>query len=756
MAEKLKHYEDGFTTTTEKDGGREQEAVVNTEPGEVHSPEILAKDVKEIVEEADRKQDQHLLDNYYDKDEMDELYYDKTETNALLEGKQDVIDGDVEAGTVASMLGLDSEGNLVKGSVPSGSVVDSELDIDSTNPVENKAIAQGFADVENGTRVAGKSLTAEQLENVSEESGTVQDEPFIFQATGCDGGLGSTDTAPVAKQLELRGKTYALNQLISDNFDTTTYWSPNRLTISVSNHVLTGVSNANSYPYVSVYHQFPAGQLIQGHTYLQVIQARITSGNCSQFKFMFHSAGTKTILNPTVNTWYTLALIVENNVSNSSAVNALALERTYASTEDIAVGTDSMEVKAPQLFDLTLMFNGNIPTEIINGITNVGGVSGLNISGVAIFNSLFPEPYYAYGSQLVSSQASKLVNIGYNQFDGELEQGRYDLNTGLPAIGYEGYYRSKNKIRVICGQKYTLSRNENTLVYLYEYDVNNNFLGNTYLSTGTTNDITLKQNTAYINFALGSSLATEPTQVCFHLTWDSSRTGYEEYVKKEYDLPNEVLRSAGDVYDEIKPDGTKTVRVGTYTFTGSETFTDYSGSGVSLAMALSNAKTPSANNVVANMIWELGIVSSSNDINNSSLALGEYTVALSTSGYLYIRTTKNSSQLASALQGKTIQFELAEPTTSQVSTFAENVEVDDFGTMQFVSTYPQGNAFFYPADYVLFIDSLYNEVEGDVSNLALKTDLVVSALPSNSEDGTYTLKATKSGTTITYAWVLDE
>ena len=738
MAEKLKHYEDGFTTTTEKDGGREQEAVVNTEPGEVHSPEILAKDVKEIVEEADRKQDQHLLENYYDKDEMDELYYDKTETNALLETKQDVIDGDVESGTVASMLGLDSEGNLVKGSVPSGSVVDSELDPNSTNPVENKAIAQGFADVENGTRVAGKSLTAEQLENVSDESGSTQTSPFNFQATGTDDNTTETPTAPIAKHLELRGNSIAWNQSLDNTY--ASIWNRNRLSQTFSNGVWTFTTTEDSYAFVSAY--IPnIGKLIKGHKYLTCGKIRITSGNCSYIKLQAYNTDLQKVENPTANTWYYLSGIWQNTVETGLQTPIPNFERGYSSTTDIVVDSDTFELKEVMLIDLTLL--------------------GKEYDSVLAFNSDYPLPYYEYNAgQLISCKCNKLITVGYNQFDGETVDGYID-SSGNVVPESNASKSSANFIKAIPGQTYTLEVDktiENK--YIVQYDGNKNIIEKTSTSTSTQ----LKANTQYIKIQYKTSPYDATAKACLHLTWDSSRTGDEEYVKKEYDLPNVELRSAGTVYDEITPDGTKTTRIGVYTFTGSETFIDFSGAGKSLTIELSGAKPTSSDNDIANIKWALGVRVNANSVNNDQ---PEYTVALNTNGRLYIATTKNSSQLASALAGKTIQFELATPTTDTTSTFTENIVVDDFGTMDFVSAFtesasnpivPQGNQFFYPADYVLLLDDLNNYLDDNeisVSGLALKKELLPK-LPSTSEDGTYTLKAIKSGTTITYSWVLDE
>ena len=69
--------------------------------------------------------------------------------------------------------------------------------------------------LENGTIVPNKSRATESIENVSDESGTTQDNPFISQGTGTNNNVDSVDTSPVAKQLEKQGNTVVKNQLVS-------------------------------------------------------------------------------------------------------------------------------------------------------------------------------------------------------------------------------------------------------------------------------------------------------------------------------------------------------------------------------------------------------------------------------------------------------------------------------------------------------------------------------------------------------------
>ena len=76
-----------------------------------------------------------------------------------------------------------------------------------------------------------------------------------------------------------------------------------------------------------------------------------------------------------------------------------------------------------------------------------------------------------------------------------------------------------------------------------------------------------------------------------------------------------------------------------------------------------------------------------------------------------------------------LNYELDEYTTEQGTPFDLNMNCFDYGPMAWLDSesdpvdIPQGCKLFYPADYVLFDDSLVKYTNGDVSKLALKTDI---------------------------------
>ena len=583
------------------------------------------------------------------------------------------------------------------------------------------ASVSGKADIvslENGTLVVAKSLTSKQIENVSDESGSTQDAPFNFQATGTDNNTTETPTAPIAKHLELRGNTVAWNQLFYPRIDLTT--TINGLTITHNSETgvihVQGTTTANTnYRLSDTTYSL---SLLSSHTYL--LKGLKTSGSQNTIDLRFSGS--------LQNKYDTGNGIIFTGLTDTGSINLYVKNGETVNFDVI-----------PQFVDLTLL--------------------GKEYDSVLEFVRDYPLPYYSYNAgELKSASSGKLITIGYNAFDGNLQLGFINQTTGEVEINNSNVIPT-DFIKVVAGQTYSLeaidSTNRNRIIY--EYDENKNYIKNDYLYYPTVS-ITLSNETHYVKFVYPNNDLTR--KISFHLTWDSSRTGYEEYEEWQYKLPNVELRSAGNAYDELKADGTLITRVGSYTFTGNETwewFSEYNfWSCANLLPEGQEMAYPTDNKITSN-----GVV--------VSPITGGRTIRVTTADNPTINGSTNMATLFAS--GTKLYYELDTPTetTDETKAFTENIEVDDFGTMEFVPAsgnvesasnpiVPQGNQFFYPADYVLLIDDLnnyLNENEADTTDLVLRKELLPK-LASNSEDGTYTLKATKSGSTITYAWVKDE
>jgi len=721
MTEKLKHYEDGFTTTTEKDGGREQEAVVNTEPGEVHSPEILAKDVKEIVAEADREQDEHLLENYYDKDEMDELYYDKEETNELLATKQDVIDDEsVESGSVASMLGLDDEGNLVKGSVPAGSVVDEALDVDSTNPVENKAIAQVIDDIKTGQTVVAKAQTAKQLDNVGPDSGTTQEEPFIFQATATENGMSpDTETAPIAKQLEKQGNSVVVNQLVKNpDFSSEGEWarsSSDYGTLSISSGVATwtcttqptafhqtgivGSSNYMSIPY--------------NHKVLAIARVRSSIAHTVAIYGMIGGENTYYYANSvSANTWTLLIGLISDRASADKVITR-AKVCFSGDISDVAVNT-TLEVDYCYFIDLT---QWGFTADELTDITTTPSHFFRYYAGSLAYNA----------GTLTNANSRYLDCIGRNQFDEVWQTGTID-NTGA-ITSSSSYCVSTNLQRLIPGAEYHIRKNSGYNLWFYYYDKDGNYIPPYSSSIGASQKITgIPSNAFYYRIVwAGTTYANDITISLYY----EDGTGYDQYypyVKNSYDTGTETLLSAGSVRDVKLPSGEITHKVDTLTLDGSSdegwslqgTETNY----VRFAIPRGTAKAGTSN-VKNNWGYDIITIAPSSSDTGMKIWISPSYINVFIPTSLSISTVSAFETYLSS-HNLVLNFELDTYTTEEGTSFAENVEVDNYGSMSWRSaTTPQGCKFFYPADYVEFIDSIgmRDDIEFDASKIASTTQL---------------------------------
>lgn len=527
----------------------------------------------------------------------------------------------------------------------------------------------------------GESDVAKNLTPYSEQSGATDTTPFVFQSTA-----GGSDVGDLCQLKSLRGQSYVLNQYSKNDKATftpagsgVTVTNNGDGTYSVSGTCLSDVNIPLSSESILVK---------EGHKYLLKNIYEYDGGVNNDFYLQ---------ISPNA----TLNLRTYDGLGNIVDASSDGTVSTYLQVKQGAV-LDNLKI-APQLIDLTLMFGaGKEPTTVEE------------------FNRLFPLSYYAYNAgELVSCQANKLITVGYNQFNGNWVIG------GWNSDGTDNSNVTNCKsgfIKVIPGQEYsfesgTLTSNANNGRYVAEYDENKNFIKGNY-SLGNLSQvvrtITLTKNTHYVKiryYIEGYDFTDNfPADTSFHLTWDGSKTGYEPYSKHEYGLPNEVLRSVGSVYDELKPDGTLVRRIGVVDLGTLNGWSNY-GTGLNTeritTSALSSLIKSTQATVIGNLLSKFEAIKY-NDLYGSyknGIALDGTNLFIKDPSILGLTTNE---QIKAALSGVYLFYELAEPTTEEVAPFVENITIDDWGTMEFDSTYPQGNDFFYYVDYKAFIDSLGN------------------------------------------------
>jgi len=535
-----------------------------------------------------------------------------------------------------------------------------------------------------GQVVVGKSLSTKAVDNISEESGTTQETPFINQGTGTNNNTDETPTSPVGKQLEKQGNTVCVNQLVQSTLE-----RDDTGIASYSNYVVTlnGTLESTNYIYLEL-----GKQMLPNRKYLLWCKG----ANADVFL-----------------RWYSNG-VSDNGVDNTG--NGSIVSSTTGGNVNLFIivgaGTYSNYKLYPLLIDLTKWFNGDIPSDLLS----------------------HPENFFRYYQGSLAYNTGTLVNSdgqylecgqGRNQWDETTanvywdEENNGTRKTNASSIGSNDY------IKVIPNTTYYFYSGKTARYYVLFYDKDHNLISHTYRQDLKEFGFTTPSNCIYITWYSFSSYGTtynhDITISLYYTTGENYNQYYPYVAPKTYDTGVEVLRKAGSVKDTKAPDGTITRNVGTYTFTGEETWETLGEQGAKSCNVISSLSKGASGSSVANVLCPILIAETFNNIYYGNNTNG---IAISSAGLIVVNTNQVSN-----LTGKTIYYELATPTTEQGTPFSENIEINDYGTMAWLDSnnalveIPQGCKIFYPADYVLLMDDLNNYVDGDVSKLALKTDL---------------------------------
>lgn len=612
-----------------------------------------------------------------------------------------------------------------------------------------KQIAQKAVDnLKDGTLVP---KLADNLTPYTEDSGTTQTQPFFLEGTATGNGESRVDAKQVpayAFLQEKRGNMVCVNQLAKEiNSTNWTSGDSTKGTVSFNGNEITYtvITPGDSYSngircYTGIF-----GRL--NHTYLLLGEFK---SNKNGVRIGVDVFNVTLAYQPfaTLTTSYQVYGTLITGSSDSASSTAMIICTRLA--DNIESG-DSFSSKNVILVDLTQWFNGNIPAYLL---------SHPEAFGRYYKGSLAYEP-----GRLEPATGRYLTSDGRNIWDEEWELGYID-NQGVPQSS-NSYIRSKNYISVSSITEYFL-RTETNAMYFTEYDAEYNFIKQTYKVNTT---ITTQSNTAYVKFYMGGSYGTTYKNDITISRYYPGESGYDKYYPHEVlatiDTGTESLYSVGTVYDSKVPSGLITRRIGSYTFTGNETWTKNSNGYQSSISGFSDlVKRPSANNVIfSNQINSAGLKGTSPD----RLYVGTEVsgIGIATNGDVWIGSDDYAN--ISTLTGKTIYFELAEPTTEQGTPFQENVPIDDFGQLSWSDTdVPQGNQIFYPVDYKAYEDTLIKYTDGDATSLALKGELAsgdpqtlkglvdyvngkIPAAPTT--DGTYDLVCTVMNGEPTFSWV---
>ena len=551
----------------------------------------------------------------------------------------------------------------------------------------------------------GKSLSAKAIDNISEDSGAVQETPFIDQGTGTANGSTSVDTSPVGKQLEKQGNTVVVNEVIKNNFfNSTSDWSTNsneKCTLGASNNVAT----------VTIVTPDSANRIQQNYTFISGHKYYVSVDfyGSKQSKISVLLGGVYLVQSETngANKW--------NNYSGIVSASGQYFRLYVDSGEDL-VANDTVQIRNVIVVDLTQWFgsNDNIPQDLLDNPSN--------------FFRYYNGSLACNEGTLATCYGQYLVCGGRNVFDEEWELGGIDGSTGQNSTSTTTI-RSKNYIKVIPNAEYQYKAPY--YCNIRYYDTNKNYLG--YAVWATDPHYSIPSNVCYIRFVLpteyGTTYNNDITISLYYTTGDSYDQYYPYEQPKVYETGNEILRSAGSVKDYKTPDGTVHRLIGVVDL-GTINFSSFSSSNKLIYVSFPLAKAPANNDIKPNMLCSKYVIDTRNAIGYTEPYDIKSRIGIDASGYLFIQD-ENFTQVGiqASLSGVYLYYELAEPTTEQGTPFSENIEINDYGTMGWLDDnndyveIPQGCKIFYPADYVLFLDSLGEYSDWAAEKLALKTDL---------------------------------
>ncbi len=531
---------------------------------------------------------------------------------------------------------------------------------------------------------------ADNLTPYSKDSGAEQENPFISNGTGTNNNTEIVTVGDYGLLKEKQGNTVVINQLVQDNELPSTQ-TINDVIITNNGTYITLNGTASAEIDLNISQTITT---INGHYYHI---SGISGGSNDTYKIYFTSLSTSNI--------YATSVYTGNG--SSSKVRLIVRNGTILSNVKIFV----------KLVDLTQMFNGD--SDIITDLTANPDHFSWYYNGSLAYNT----------GTLENATGVKLVSTGRNLWDEEWEVGAISQTTGANSPS-SSELRSKNYTRVVPNTDYYFHRGTYSgTCKIFLYDHEKNYIDYYTFTNGRV--LTMPSNCGYLRIVIGATTYNHDITISLYYTPAQGGEGYDKYYPYEepYVVDTGTMvkpYSAGNVRNVKKPSGLEIDYVGSYTFTGNETVSELSLNRYQLS-PLSGIAKGYEGDTIAQFITTTKYTPVSRNQNANI----DNSICIGGTGLIIIRDTSvaNSSALLSYLAGKSIEYELATPTTEQGTPFAENLPINDYGMLYWLDSsdnlvgIPQGAKIFFPTNYKGFVDDVYMRTNGDASDLVVQSEL---------------------------------
>lgn len=584
-----------------------------------------------------------------------------------------------------------------------------------------KAVGDALDLKQNAADPAG---LANNLTPYSADSGATQSVPFNNQGTGCGNGESIVDTGSYAQIKKKLGNTVCVNQPINPaNYEADKTEDGVTFEKQADGSVKITVTTS---PSAAVRFRLTDYDFVKGHKYLLAIYPNY--GNDK------------------------LNVIVGTKSWSSIAVGTNGLYSTIWEATDVSANVFGINVRAgcatgvyyarPIAPDLSIWYGSTdrIPSHLLSHPEDFGRY----YSGSLAYNP----------GQLVNADGSVLTSIGRNIFDKSKAVAGSRWASAGPSSS-DGTSRS-DYIEIISGTEYFFKDvySSNSMSAIYWFDKDKNFISAKSLPT-TSGSASAPANACYLGINFPSASLDIVTVSLYY----PDESGYDQHypfsVLAEVDTGSEGLRGVEGSRDEKLPNGTITrnravVDLGTLNWNRTTSYAN------PVFYASIETKAPAEIDLMCSRYVFAGNFGGV----NSFAMLGDKIIGNNYANtQIYVRDDSYTdvATFKAAMSGVTLEYPLATPTTEQGTPFsgasADNFAIDDFGSMYWTQTngVPQGVEIFYPYDYKAAVDTILNEVNGDVTKL-VTAEKVPDAPSSN---GIYVLKVTVSDGTPTYSWVAE-